>query len=54
MKEMGAIFELFVEGNGFQVFSPSVQVVIDESYSVTVLSTHEQLMDGQVLTSFIL
>ena len=43
---MGAIFELFVEGEDIK--SPSVQVVVNEDFSVNVLSTHEQILDNQV------
>ena len=46
IERLGAIFELFVEG--VEVTSPSVQVVVNEDLTVTVLSTHEQILDGQV------
>jgi hypothetical protein len=46
IRRMGAIFELFVEGE--HIASPSVQVVVNEDYSVNVLSTHEQILDNQV------
>jgi len=46
IRHMGAIFELFVEGD--TISSPSVQVVVNEDFSVDVLSTHEQILDNQV------
>ncbi|KAL3809449.1 hypothetical protein ACHAXA_001277 [Cyclostephanos tholiformis] len=46
IRRMGAIFELFVEGE--ITASPSVQVVVNEDYSVSVVSTHEQILDNQV------
>jgi hypothetical protein len=51
---MGAIFELFIESpprtavNNGSITSPSVQVVVNEDKSVSVLSTHEQILDDQV------
>lgn len=54
LKVMGAIFELFIEsppGTSFyngSITSPSVQVVINEDKSVSVLSTHEQILEDQV------
>jgi hypothetical protein len=46
IRQMGAIFELFVEGD--TIASPSVQVVVNEDFSVDVLSTHEQILEKQV------
>lgn len=46
INSMGAIFEVFVEGDN--VTSPSVQVVVNEDLTVSILSTHEQVLDGQV------
>ncbi|KAJ3301810.1 hypothetical protein HDV03_000313 [Kappamyces sp. JEL0829] len=49
--KMGAIFELWIPTPAEAVVtSPSVQVVIDEAFQVTVLSTHEQVLDGQQYT----
>jgi hypothetical protein len=57
---MGAIFELFIECPDSDssscttrlrqevVTSPSVQVVINEDSSISVLSTHGQILDDQV------
>ncbi len=46
IRHMGAIFELFVEGD--TTASPSVQLVVNEDFSVDVLSTHEQILENQV------
>jgi hypothetical protein len=49
IEEKGAIFELWIEcPSTATITSPSVQVVIDAKQKVTVLSTHEQLLDGQI------
>jgi hypothetical protein len=55
LEVMRAIFELFIEytsgervGNESTITSPSVQVVVNEDGSVSVLSTHEQILDNQV------
>lgn len=57
IKEMGAIFELFLSptGNGKNTTtttaatgSPSVQLVINAVGEVVVLSSHEQVLDGQI------
>jgi hypothetical protein len=53
LKEMGGIFELFIdfpEGSmaSERITSPSAQVVISEDGSVSVLSTHEQMLEDQV------
>ena len=51
---MRVIFELFTEkptdkvSSQRNITSPSVQVIINEDQTVTVLSTHEQILDGQV------
>jgi hypothetical protein len=53
---MGCIFELFIDDDDLPestrktglVTSPSVQGVIDETGRVSVLSTHEQVLDDQV------
>ena len=53
---MGAIFEIFIENEEYDLdpdnqqccTSPSVQGVIDEHGSLTLVSTHEQLLDQQV------
>mmetsp|Transcript_33850 Transcript_33850/g.51022 ORF Transcript_33850/g.51022 Transcript_33850/m.51022 type:complete len:479 (-) Transcript_33850:2124-3560(-) len=45
ISKMGAIFELYV-ANGTS--SPSVQVVVNEDFTISVLSTHEQILDGQI------
>eukprot|EP00546_Thalassionema_frauenfeldii_P016047 CAMPEP_0178900156 /NCGR_PEP_ID=MMETSP0786-20121207/3316_1 /TAXON_ID=186022 /ORGANISM="Thalassionema frauenfeldii, Strain CCMP 1798" /LENGTH=262 /DNA_ID=CAMNT_0020571127 /DNA_START=143 /DNA_END=931 /DNA_ORIENTATION=- len=50
MQEIGAIAEAFVEGD--ETTSPSVQAVIEPNNTagerVVILSTHEQILDGQV------
>ena len=57
LEELGAIFELFidlpVDGDDSSdqkrcVTSPSVQAVINEDGSLSILSTHEQILDNQV------
>lgn len=50
LKEMGAIFELFIgiHKGSAKATSPSAQVVISEDGSVSVLSTHEQILEDQV------
>lgn len=52
VKEMGAIFEIFIEpiavDERMEMTSPSVQAVINEDGTVAVLSTHEQILNGQV------
>ena len=54
LQVMGAIFELFIESppgtsfNNGSITSPSVQVVVNEDKSVSVLSTHEQILEDQV------
>jgi hypothetical protein len=54
LQVMGAIFELFIESppgtsfNNGSITSPSVQVVVNEDKTVSVLSTHEQILEDQV------
>lgn len=48
VKTMGVIFEVFIESENAIVTSPSVQVVVNEDRTVSVLSTHEQVLDGQI------
>jgi hypothetical protein len=54
LQVMGAIFELFIESppgtsfNNGAITSPSVQVVTNEDKSISVLSTHEQILEDQV------
>ena len=55
LEEMGAIFELFIDlpeelraCKQRTITNPSVQAVINEDGSVTVLSTHEQILNEQV------
>jgi len=55
MSRLGVIAEVFVEGD--KVTSPSVQAVIDPNivgkHRVEILSTHEQVLSGQVFTGCI-
>ncbi|KAJ3059090.1 hypothetical protein HK102_010164, partial [Quaeritorhiza haematococci] len=46
MRTMGAIFELYIDEVEGQT-SPSVQCVIDDEGETSVLSTHEQVLEGQ-------
>jgi hypothetical protein len=55
LQTMGAIFELFIDYPkdcrmeiNRAITSPSVQVVVNEDGSVSVLSTHEQILEDQV------
>ena len=44
--QMGAVVEAFIEGD--EKRSPSVQFTIDPSGSIDPISTHDQVLDGQV------
>ena len=54
MRQMGAIVEVLIQplrdSNQELMTSPSVQVVMHENQTVEVLSTHEQILDGQRYT----
>ena len=56
LQKMGAIFELFIDqekenhdqDDARIIMNPSVQMVINEDHTVSVVSTHEQLLENQV------